>query len=152
MQTPIHFNRLRINWRWPAWVSGLLTGTRAPLQDKRAKSLIAPAPLSEPCTANQVGPNPLPSAVLALLNFLEWRRDGSMELAQIDQEIWHKMRDLAETRLGTAEYEEELVELEALLSARSAAWRDLAHTSELLTPMLAKQGIAVPCEETNAPP
>jgi hypothetical protein len=84
---------------------------------------------------------PVPTGFTALLEVLIRQRDGSVELANMDQAMWKKTLDLSETTPGRSEHETALAELDGLVSARAALWREQSALGELLQAMLNEQGL-----------
>jgi hypothetical protein len=85
--------------------------------------------------------DPIPTGFTALLEVLTRQRDGSVELASMDQEMWQKTLDLSETTPGRSEHETALAELDGLVSARAALWREQSALGELLQAMLNEHGL-----------
>lgn len=93
-------------------------------------------------TPNDAWPpgSPQAKSMNALLDALHIEYEGSRELADISREIVKKACDLAVLQPGTERHEATQVELDALLSARSAMWQEQSKMIDLIEPMLAKHG------------
>jgi hypothetical protein len=95
--------------------------------------------------------DPIPTGFTALLEVLARQRDASVELATMDQAMWKKTLDLSETSPGRSEHETALAELDGLVSARAALWREQSALGELLQAMLTEQGLPLSTAAESPP-
>jgi hypothetical protein len=95
--------------------------------------------------------DPIPTGFTALLEVLTRQRDGSVELASMDQAMWQKTLDLSETSPGRSEHETALAELDGLVSARAALWREQSALVDLLQAMLNEHGLPLPAAAATPP-